>query len=183
MNDIESGDAGNVLGNTVQVGFVSFGNRTVEGKVDTGATTSSLHATNIKVNGQQVSFLSEALSNNVVTLDLDGVQEVHSADHGGEKRPIVKLDITIDGKPINGASFNLNDRSNMDTQILIGQNVLTAGKFVIDPSKDQEQAPPQSSVRNESEVLQAIEVLIENNVTLADLFKYLHTAAVNRIKE
>lgn len=187
-NEIESGDTGSVLGNTVTVEFVAFGNRAAEGKVDTGATTSSLHATKIAVNEQRntVTFHSPALSDNMVTLDLKGVQEVHSADAGGQPRPVVSLDVVIDGKQINDASFNLNDRGNMDTEILIGQNILKAGQFVIDPNKDGEQTtttePDTVVPRNEEAIVQALEVLAENNVTVADLLKYLQTAAVNRIK-
>lgn len=179
-----------VVGNTVKVEFAAFGNRTCEGKVDTGATTSSLHATKIQINQQQgqVSFQSECLSDNTVTLELKGVQEVHSADAGGVPRPIVAIDVVIDGKAIKGATFNLNDRGNMDTKILIGQNILKAGQFMIDPSKDQETTDAalntmQPGPTNEAAVLAAVEVLIENNVTLKDIVTYLHTAAINRIKE
>lgn len=201
MNDekLETGDTSNTIGNTVKVEFVTFGNRSVEGKVDTGATTSSLHATKINVNQQQgkVSFHAPALSDNIVTLDLAGVQEVHSADNGGDPRPMVSLDVVIDGKPINGATFNLNDRSNMDTEILIGQNILKAGQFVIDPNKDapeadhdpsdaahQATAEPMGQLpRNEAAILAAVEVLAENDVSIGDLLKYMQTVAVNRIKQ
>lgn len=175
-----------VIGSNVSVEFPSFGGRAVSGKVDTGATTSSLHAAKISVNQERgtVTFHSDMLSSNMVTLELQGVQEVHSADAGGVPRPIVVLDVVIDGKPITGATFNLNDRSNMDTKILIGQNILKAAGFVIDVNKDSAPteklaAPP----ANEAEVLRAIEVLVENNVSLADIVTYLRTAAVNRISE
>lgn len=192
-NEMETGDDGAVLGNTVQVGFPAFGNRTVEGKVDTGATTSSMHATDVTVNQAQgkVSFKSAVVGENVVTLDLKGVQEVHSADGGGKSRPIIELDVTIDGKPIRGAQFNLNDRSNMDAMVLVGQNILKSGNFTIDPNKgssEGDDSEPSAAMagmpqRNESEILQAIEVLIENNIGLGDIVAYLQTAAVNRIKE
>jgi hypothetical protein len=186
--EIESGDTGSVLGNTVKVEFASFGNRSTEGKVDTGATTSSLHADKITINRerQTVTFHSEALSDNLVTLPMHGVQEVHSADHGGDHRPIIQLDVTIDGTPIKSATFNLNDRSNMDTKILIGQNILKAGNFKIDPNRDEPRTPEAAQhapgLRNEAAILQALEVLAENNLTLKDLLVYLQTAAVNRIE-
>lgn len=188
--DLETGDTGAVLGNTAKVEFAAFGNRSTEGKVDTGATTSSLHATNITINRerQSVTFRCEVLSDNLVTLPLEGVQEVHSADHGGENRPVVKLDVSIDGTPIKAVLFNLNDRSNMDTKLLIGQNILKAGNFTIDPNKDEARAPTMSEEmpgmqRNETAILQAIEVLAENNVSLSDMLRYMQTVAVNRIQE
>jgi hypothetical protein len=178
-------DQSSVIGNTVTVEFVAF-NRSAEGKVDTGATTSSIHATDIRVDqrGNRVSFRSEVLSDNVVTLALDGTQEVHSADAGGVQRPMVSLDITIDGKSIKGAAFNLNDRGNMDSKILIGQNVLKAAQVMIDPTKGKQDEPPADLPgQNEAAILNAIEVLAENNVSLGDILKYLKTAAVNRIED
>lgn len=184
---LENGEAGKVLGSTAQITFASFGGRSVEGKVDTGATTSSLHATNITINKQrnQVTFLSPDLSDNLVTLDLDGSQEVHSADAGGVTRPTVSLSVEVDGVPLNSATFNLNDRSKMDSSVLIGQNILKAGGFMIDPSKDQ--APQRTEVVQdtpvrETAVLEAIEILIQHNVSLSEMVAYLRTAAINRIE-
>ena len=131
-----------VIGNTLDVTFISF-NKTIEAKIDTGADTCSLHATNIKVSGQQVSFSCDALSSNVITLPLQGTQEVHSADAGGVQRPIVVLDIMFAGKELKEMTFNLNDRSNMDSRLLIGQNVLKAADVLIDPTADDaEEQPP-----------------------------------------
>lgn len=176
-----------VIGNTVEVTFATF-NRTVECKVDTGATTSSLHAVNIKIDKSRnaVQFSCEALSGNVITLPLNGTQEVHSADAGGNERPVVALDIEIAGHPLKGALFNLNDRSGMDSKILIGQNVLQATNVVIDPKKGETEAPaeqPGMSARNEAAVLKAVEVLVENNVSFEELVKYLRTIAVVGIKD
>ena len=127
-----------VIGNEVEVNFTSLGNRSLMGKVDTGATTSSLHATNIKVAGNRVTFVCEHLSNNAITMELSGAQEVHSADGGGQQRPIVKFNIDIAGKAMSGVAFNLNDRSNMDDPVLIGQNILQAGGFIIDVNKEEQ---------------------------------------------
>ena len=180
---------GQTLGNEVTVTFATLGNRAVKGKVDTGATTSSLHAENIKINqsNNSVSFTCPELSNSVVTMQLDGSQEVVSADAGGKTRPIVKFDVEIDGTPIKGASFNLNDRSEMDSSILIGQNILKVGNFIIDVNKDaaperveQIQKP---SINRDEKVLEALQVLADSDVSLNEIIIYLRTAAVNSIKE
>lgn len=186
---LEDGGRGSILGNTAQVTFAQFGDRSIEGKVDTGATTSSLHAERMTINQQQgtVTFFCKALSNNMITLELDGAQEVHSADAGGNTRPVVKLDVSIDGTPIQGAQFNLNDRGEMDSEILIGQNILKAGKFMIDPTKEESpQANTQMSpedIQRETQVLAAIEVLAEHDISLRDIITYLQTVAVNKIKD
>ena len=176
----------NVIGNTVTIRFTSLNHKETEGKVDTGATTSSLHATNIRMdqNSNQVAFDSEVLSPNTITMELEGTQTVHSADHGGDPRPMVKLDIEVNGQNIPGAVFNLNDRGNMDSHILVGQNILKAGNFVIDVNKDaptepSAELPPMSEcVDNEEKILEAIRVLAEADITVGDLLKYLKTQAV-----
>lgn len=185
---LEDGETGSTLGMTVMVRFAAFGNRELQGKVDTGATTSSLHASDIQVNKERntVTFLCSELSDNLITLDLDGAQEVHSADAGGQTRPVVTLDVEIDGTPVKGASFNLNDRSQMDIPVLIGQNVLKAGNFMIDPKKDGVAEVPdhEDTIQStrEAAILKAVEVLEEHGVTLGELIIYLKPSSI-RIKE
>ena len=177
--NIEKSPTQPLLGNTAQVTFAQFGDKAIEGKVDTGATTSSLHAKRIHVdsNSQTVSFICPALSPNVINLALVGAQEVHSADAGGNTRPVIMLDITVDGISINQATFNLNDRGEMDSEILIGQNVLQAGNFIIDPSKDTVDLPIPT---RESEILAAFKVLAEHQVSVADVVSYIHKVATQK---
>jgi hypothetical protein len=186
----EGVEGGRTLGVHAAVGFPMF-NKQVEGKVDTGATTSSLHATNIKAQGGRVSFQSEMLSQNIITLPTEGTQEVHSADFGGDKRPIVRMDIEIDGVPLKGVMFNLNDRSQMDSKLLIGQDVLKAGNFTVDVNQGTETAKPEptpermpESVQiDETKIYEAIKMLADSNMTMKEFVKYLQTEAVSRIKD
>lgn len=163
----------NLIGSTVTVAFAQMG-KSLEGKVDTGATTSSLHAEDIRLNGNKsVSFRCPALSNNTLTLPLDGAQEVHSADGGGVTRPMVNLDITINGTPIENVTFNLNDRSNMDSPLLIGQNALQSGNFIIDPKKDNKQPVEANMTDRETTIGEAVSVLLSHNVSLQELINYM----------
>lgn len=169
------------LGMTAQVKFGQFGARAVEGKVDTGATVSSLHAEQMQMNKGQntVTFVCPQLSNNKITLQLDGSQEVHSADAGGVTRPVVTLDVEIDGVMIENASFNLNDRSGMDSPVLIGQNILKAGGFIIDPNSAQQEAAVKEGLaqeevaaKREAMLQQILEVITEHDVTFAELIRF-----------
>jgi hypothetical protein len=182
MDDNNEGD--NVIGNSVEVTFVTLGNRKIESKIDTGATNSSLNAQHIKVNQQNssVSFICPELSDNLITMELDGSQSVVSADgkDGGTIRPIVKFEIEINGTPFKDVSFNLNDRSDMDSPVLIGQNILKAGNFLIDVNKDG--APERAEVVQRDvqtnkdrtlEVTDAMLVLAKHNVTLLEIVNYL----------
>lgn len=166
------------IGNTVPVTFITIGNKTVDGKVDTGATTSSLHAENISVdkNGGQVSFVCPALSPNRISMPLAGTQDVHSADGGGQARPTVQLDVKISGKTVR-ALFNLNDRSNMDVMVLVGQNILKAGSFIIDVKKDE--TNESTAVIPTISVDDAIKIIAESDLSLDDFVKKLYAERAN----
>lgn len=176
---------GQTVGNNVEVKFTSIGDITTQGKVDSGADLSCIHATNVTINKERnsVTFNSPVLSNNMVTMELAGVQDVHSADGGKTTRPTIKLDVEINGTPVQGAMFNLNDRSNMDSPILIGQNVLKAGKFQIDVNKDDtsiDKDEPNNQIdqmRHESvdielKIVEALQILYNNNITLSEIVEY-----------
>jgi len=127
----------NVIGDVVDVRFTSMPQSvTLKGKVDTGALMSSLHADKFDINEKTntVSFLSKVLSPNIISLPLQDKQAVKSADGGTEYRPVIALNLEINGKLLQDVLINLNDRNNMDHKLLIGQNILEKGKFLIDPS-------------------------------------------------
>lgn len=108
----------------------------LKGKVDTGADVCSMHAENIRVVGDVVKFISPELSQNELSLPVAQYHAVKSADGGTSNRPVVELDIEINGKPIRRIQFNLNDRSQMEYPVLIGQNALEKTNFLIDPNDD-----------------------------------------------
>jgi len=170
------------VGQDVDIRFSGF-EKSVKGKVDTGATTSSLNATNIKVQGNRVSFRSPELSNGVLTLDTVGQQDVSSADGGTEPRVLVKLDVTINGVNLRDAVFNLNDRSHMDSMVLIGQNLIKQGNFVVDINNEPNDNPNMATMPEdvEMQIMQTIRLMEKNNLTFADFITYLKTEAINRI--
>ena len=171
----------NTLGNTAEVVFVDA-NKTVTGKVDSGATTSSLHAENIKIDKNRVSFNCPELSQHTITMDLESVQQVKTADGGTGDRPTIKLNIKINNVPLQGMMFNLNDRGHMDSPILIGQNILKAGNFVIDVNEEIQlqlpddaqpvvDQPDQETPESEKIVKDAVLTLIRHNVSFADFLR------------
>lgn len=171
------------IGNEVEVRFLSF-NRSASGKVDTGATTSSLHATKISMNGGKVSFHAPDISDNIITVEAAGSQEVKSADGGGNERPVVRLEVEVEGVNLGPVEFNLNDRSEMESKILIGQNILAAGNFLIDVQQDgpADGADPSAPVDNTPRIREAIQVLRDANVTLSEIMMYLQTEAMEKLQ-
>lgn len=177
-----SQQSGSTIGNTVSVTFVTIGNKTVDGKVDTGATTSSLHAENISMDKSgSVSFVCPELSPNRISMALAGTQDVHSADGGGQARPMIKMDVEIDGHHIRDAVFNLNDRSNMDVMVLVGQNIIKAGGFLIDVSKDENPTATHESIEDavgpDMELQAAIKLIASKNISLDEFVRLMYTAS------
>lgn len=174
------------LGLTCDVSFPSFKNAIVEAKVDTGATTSSLHATDINVMSGIVTFKSPHLSDNFIRMPVAGTQEVHTADAGGNERIVIKLDVEICGQLLKGVAFNINDRSNMDTEVLLGENILSLGMFTIDPTKDDTTScddPPSIEHINEQTILNAVKVLVDANISWKQWAEYVRTVEVLGDKE
>jgi len=85
-------------------------------RIDSGATSSSVDSLLVK----QLS-LGPILRSKIVK-SASGVKE----------RPVIKTTIKISGKIIE-SEFNVADRSHMTYQMLIGQNILKQGQFLIDP--------------------------------------------------
>lgn len=183
-----------VLGAYATVKFATLGNKELKSKVDTGATTSSLHAENIKVDHERnrVSFVCPEISNNVITMDLAGAQEVHAAGQESEQRPIISLDIDIDGKPLESVEFNLNDRSNMDVPVLLGQNAIKAGNFKIDINDEKATVENEifpsiplvpGDMSREDKIKMAVNVLVANNVLVSELIEYYLPGAAAAISQ
>lgn len=189
MSGYNNSEEAPILGAYANIKFAALGNKELKSKVDTGATTSSLHAENIKIDREhnRVSFTCPEISTNVITVDLAGAQEVHAAGQAGEQRPIIALDVDIDGKPLERVEFNLNDRSNMDVPVLLGQNAIKAGNFKIDindenPTVENEIFPSiplvPGDMSREDKIKMAVNVLVANNVLVSELIKYYLPNAV-----
>lgn len=126
-----------IIGDKIKIDFVGFGTSLI-GKVDTGAQMSCLHAENVEIKNDTVTFTSSAISpDKTFTAGLVDVQAVRTADKT-ENRPVIELNIRINDKAMSKMRFNLNDRSSMPEKVLIGQNILEKGGFLINPSESAE---------------------------------------------
>ena len=88
-----------------------------EGRVDTGATSSSIDST----------IVADLKLGPVLS-----VKKVRNA-HGETLRPVVEAEITLKNKKLK-AIFTVADRSRMKYKVLIGRNILKEG-FLIDITK------------------------------------------------
>jgi len=126
-----------IIGDCVDVIITSIPNSSpMKGKVDTGADVSSIHAEEWSVDNGQVTFICPELSENKITLPVLEKQAIKSSNGDMEYRPVIELNIKINNQQLTNVMFNLNDRGTMSYPILVGQNILECGGFMIDPTID-----------------------------------------------
>jgi len=126
-----------IIGDIVDVIITSMpGSKTIKGKVDTGADVSSLHAEDYQISNGQVTFTTPELSENQITVPVIEKQAIKLSNADMEYRPVIELNIKINDQQLSNVMFNLNDRGAMTYPMLVGQNVLECGGFMIDPRID-----------------------------------------------
>jgi len=142
VEKVDNGDSINIskekiIGDIADVIITSIpGSKPIKGKIDTGADVSSLHAENWKIDNGQVTFVCNELSENQITMPVIEKQAVKLSNGDMEYRPVIELNIKINDQQLTNVMFNLNDRGAMTYPMLIGQNVLECGGFMIDPTID-----------------------------------------------
>lgn len=100
-------------------------------KTDTGADTSSIHAENIRTDGETIHFEIEG---HPVTLDKYFTKNVRSSNGELQERHYVTLPIYIGGKRYM-LKTTLSDRSAMKHPMLIGRRFLREHKQMVDVSR------------------------------------------------
>lgn len=115
----------------VLIGFND--NNPIEARVDTGAAQCSLHGEAIKwsTDNDLVQF---TFNGKRYRMNLVGEQKISSSDGGTSERPVVSFKVKLNGKLFENIQFNINDRQHMPHEILIGQNLLQHGNFLINPT-------------------------------------------------
>lgn len=108
------------------------GGQPIDCKIDTGADMCSLHATNINVQGNDVSF---SFNNRNYRMALAGKQDVKQAGSDPVARPIISITITIKDQTLQNVECNLSDRTDM-TPLLLGKNALVKQQFTIDTQSE-----------------------------------------------
>ena len=99
-------------------------------RIDTGASTSSLDARDLKVEGGVAEFkLSKKYGGLQLRLPIVDWLTIRSSE-ASEQRPIVEVEFCIGSKRVR-TRVNLNDRSTVRYPVLIGRNALKEN-FVVD---------------------------------------------------
>ncbi len=111
----------------------------VAAKLDTGALTSSLHATDVrwttKTDGDWVSFDVVGVDGARVRFERKVVRisRIKPASGGSEKRPVVLMGVCL-GRVHRVTEVNLTDRSGFNYEFLVGRRFLSA-HFAVDSAR------------------------------------------------
>lgn len=122
-----------VIAKHIEISLPQLSMTGIEAKVDTGAGQCCLHAENIKATGETVTF---TFGGKRITMNQSDSVDIHTADNGADKRPVVKLNVDCEGGSFKDVEFNLNDRSDMPHKVLLGMNFLKQGQFLVDPLQE-----------------------------------------------
>lgn len=144
-----------VIGRAEIVSFPDLGLDNINARIDTGAKTSALWASQAHVTDgilHVVFFAKESNHYIAKTFRFEDFETVAVASSNGhiQKRFKVKLLLKIKGKKVR-AWFTLADRSSQVYPVLIGRNILL-GKFVVDVKRGQ---PLKEAEQQRSEYLQS----------------------------
>ena len=123
-----------IIGRVEIIAFPEMGISDVPARIDTGAKTSSVWASEISEHDGILSVIffgpgCDAYTGHTVQFDSFKIATVASSNGYAEERYKIKLMLEIGGRHIM-ASFTLADRSTQVYSVLIGRNVL-AGKFLV----------------------------------------------------
>lgn len=128
-----------IINNTEKIDIPRLGIFGLEVKIDTGATTSSLDVSYMKIDRAEnvVRFKplhpdNKEFNNKIFKIKMNSIISVQSSDGYEEQRPLIQLTIIIRGKKFK-TFFSLSDREDLTYPILIGKDILS-GNFLINPS-------------------------------------------------
>lgn len=128
---------------------------TLPARIDTGATTASLDARDIRTferDGEEWVRFNVINPQTQATVEVERkrvrrVQILQPGTEESERRPVVEMRITL-GKITQNAQFTLTDRSNLELPMLVGRNIMR-DVMLVDVSRS-EIAPPARQTSKES---------------------------------
>jgi len=104
-------------------------------KIDSGNEAYNvLHGVDVSEEGENVAFTT--VNNKRVSLPKSGDIKIHIGSGVKEDRPIVNLNIKINGKEYRDVPFSIADRSENEDPILVGEPFLKKLNAVIDVNKE-----------------------------------------------
>mgnify|MGYP001554301429 CR=1 FL=1 len=124
-----------LIGSAEHVDFPELKLSNIPARIDTGAQTSAIWASNIQEKAGAIEFNlfdreSEFYTGDVISTQHYEIRTIASSNGASEQRYAVKFLVVLEGRRIR-ASFSLANRATQVYPVLVGRNVLR-GKFVVD---------------------------------------------------
>jgi hypothetical protein len=117
-----------------RVSLPQLGIGTIIAKIDTGARSAALHATDIQHFGHHVEFVVPIKGrNHHCRLPLRGERRVKSSSGHSQHRAVVETDVKIGGHRLT-IEVTLTDRTDMGVPMLLGRASLGTG-FLVNPAR------------------------------------------------
>lgn len=133
-----------VVGWREMISLPAIGLSDICAKIDTGARTSALHATNIEqyLDGgkRYVRFVFDhkygrhGVADKVCTLAIRNLREIKNTSGVPETRVVIATPLRV-GAVEQIVEITLSDRANMKCPMIVGRTALAAFNFVVDPSQ------------------------------------------------
>jgi hypothetical protein len=133
-----------LLGRRELVDFPAFALGGIEAKVDTGAYTSAIHCTDIRIEtgaGQRPVLLvhlldpgHEGIDGRLLKFTEFALRDIRSSNGEVQERYVIRAVVQLYGEDFE-TEFSLSDRSDMKYPVLLGRSLLRQGKFVVDVAK------------------------------------------------
>jgi ribosomal protein S6--L-glutamate ligase len=123
----------NIIGTVTSVVISHFNDGApLEARVDTGANTSSIAGEDIKIDGNSVKF---KFNNVIYKFHLLRTVKIKQADSDKVmERPVIRVDITINGIKLHNIEMNVNTREHMKYEVLLGRTALSQAAILINPA-------------------------------------------------
>ena len=123
-----------LIGWRERVSLPELGVGLIIAKVDTGARSAALHATDIRIHGHRIDFTVPVKGrNHHCSLPLKGHRTVKSTSGHRETRAVVETDVRI-GTTKFAIEVTLTDRTDMGVPMLLGRASIR-GRYVVHPGK------------------------------------------------
>jgi hypothetical protein len=137
--DTEKHEGAYVVGTSIDIVILGINSNTpIKGKIDTGADQSSLGVTELSVTPNPAEpdkqIVKFTFNNSQYNMDVAHMQGVQSADSGVNYRPVITVSAKYKTQLLEKVELNLNDRTSMPDQLLIGMNLLKEFDVLIDPN-------------------------------------------------
>ncbi len=133
-----------LLGRRELVDFPAFILQGVEAKVDTGAYTSALHCTDIRLeagpdgrsvlHGRLLDPDHPGFDGQDLSFADFGLRDIRSSNGEVQERYVIGAVVRLYGQEF-WAEFSLSDRSDMKYPVLLGRSLLRQGRFVVDVAR------------------------------------------------